>query len=240
MTNSDDIRREVLAAAQELTAESAALSEALGQRAAYRARWARNRGENIPERLAAELQRVDSPEALSAEVRDDVLRWLFTQTPAETSYWQKRKSSSFEAERARYRRARDRLFTPAFDHAVTCLRNRDTSGIEYVIAFMEADPWFFHSGYLKQKFARYLRGVQITAPQRDRLRAAVLGAFKKGRREDLKEYVSLARKLDGPSFREGLRQLVDGADEGTSERAARALAACVMNDLPGQDLRGGA
>lgn len=146
----------------------------------------------MPERLATELQGVDSPETLSAEVRDDTIRWLLARTPAETAYWEKRKSSDFEAEHERYRRARNRLFTPEFESAVTRLRGGDASGIEHVIAFIEADP-LVHSGYLKQKFARYLRRIDITGSQRDRLRTAVLvGAFAKGRREDLKEYVSLA------------------------------------------------
>lgn len=229
-----------MAAARELTAASSVLGEALGRQASYRSRWERNSGQDMPERLATELQGVDSPETLSAEVRDDTIRWLLARTPAETAYWEKRKSSDFEAEHERYRRARNRLFTPEFESAVTRLRGGDASGIEHVIAFIEADPWFFHSGYLKQKFARYLRRIDITGSQRDRLRTAVLGAFAKGRREDLKEYVSLARRLDTPSFRDALQRLVDVGDEGTSERAARALAACLLNDLPGQDLRGGA
>ncbi len=241
MTTSDDIRREIFAAAEELTAASAVLDELLGRQAAYRSGWDRLTGRApVPEKLVAELSEVRSISDISPEVRAEALQWSMAESPAETAYWQKRRSSDFAAERERFRSAWDRLFTPEFETAVTRLQSGDDSGTEYVIAFIEADPWCYHSGYKKQKYARYLRRVHLTAPQRERLRTAVLDAFTKGRREDLSEYVSLARILDTPEFRDALRRLESGADEGTSERAARALAACLMNDLPGQDRRGGA
>ena len=66
--------------------------------------------------------------------------------------------------------------------------------------------------------------------QSDRLRDALLAAIQKGRREDLREYVSLGRKVDSPDLRRDLEKLVATAEEGTRYRAQRMLNACKLND----------
>jgi hypothetical protein len=50
--------------------------------------------------------------------------------------------------------------------------------VEDAIAFLEADPWFFRSGYEKQNIIRHLkRNAQLSYAQRERLARVVLGAI---------------------------------------------------------------
>jgi len=216
------------------------LNEALGRQAAHRALWDRLNGRvPIPDELAGEFS-ARSAANVSADAQERAVKWLVSDSPAEIAFMTKLKSADFQLERDRYAKAWRSLFTSEFNEAIARLRDGDHSGTEFAIAFIEADPWCYHSGYLKQKLARYLRRTPLTEAQRRRLRKAILAAFTKGKREDLKEYVSLSRRIDSEQFRRDLRKLEMDADEGTRVRAARALAACRMNDLPGKDLRGGA
>lgn len=49
--------------------------------------------------------------------------------------------------------------------------------IETGIAFLEADPWFFRSGYEKQNIIRHLKRARLDSAQRMRLARVVLAAI---------------------------------------------------------------
>lgn len=128
------------------------------------------------------------------------------------------------------------LSTPA-EHALAQLRQGDPSPIPWVIAFLEADPWFFRSGYLKGNFLRLFRRYPLDAPKQQRLRSAILNTLDKGGRLEFGEARRLARRLDTPDFRKQVARFLDHPDPGTRERAQLILASCTLNDQPGRDLR---
>jgi hypothetical protein len=109
--------------------------------------------------------------------------------------------------------------------------------LEDALAFMEVDIWLFHSGYIKQKLARYFRHCTLTKVQRSRLQAVILSALTKGRREELDELARLARYIDEPRFRTSLEKHARSSDDGVAWRASRVLDKCRMNDYR-KDLRG--
>ena len=49
--------------------------------------------------------------------------------------------------------------------------------VETGVAFLEADPWFFRSGYEKQKIIQHLKRAPLTDAQRMRLARVVLAAI---------------------------------------------------------------
>ncbi|MTD93504.1 hypothetical protein GIW81_04045 [Hyphomicrobium sp. xq] len=57
------------------------------------------------------------------------------------------------------------------------LANGHVRFVETGIAFLEADPWFFRSGYEKQKIIRHLKRAPLTQAQRQRLARVVLAAI---------------------------------------------------------------
>jgi hypothetical protein len=130
------------------------------------------------------------------------------------------------------------LHTPEFESALDGLKHGDASGAEYAVAYLEADPWYFRSGYLKGRIARWLRQVELSETQQARLRVVLIAALQKGSRYEQVEYRKLARRLDTPGLRAELSKLARSKDEGISRRATLMLRFCELNDMPGRDLRG--
>ena len=50
-----------------------------------------------------------------------------------------------------YRMAMERFYSPTLLDAVETLSAHDRSGVAEALVFLEADPWCFRSGYLKQR-----------------------------------------------------------------------------------------
>ena len=156
-----------------------------------------------------------------------------------SAYWAGLKSDgNYQRLQEEARVAREELHTPAFESALDGLKDGDTSGAEYAIAYLEADSWYFRSGYLKGRIARWLRQVELDELQRERLRAVLLAALQKGSRYEQVEYRKLARRLDTPAFRAELSNLARSKDEAIARRATLILRFCELNDMPGRDLRG--
>lgn len=166
-----------------------------------------------------------------AEPPEWVRRW--------SAYWDGLKSdANYQRFQEEARVAREELHTPEFEAALEGLRDGDTGGAEYAIAYLEADPWYFRSGYLKGRIARWLRQVELSESHCERLRTVLLGALQKGSRYEQVDYRKLARRLDTPAFRVELGKLARSKDEGIAHRAMLTLRFCELNDTPGRDLRG--
>ena len=154
-------------------------------------------------------------------------------------HWDRLKSDpSYQALLGEAAAARAALHTPEFETALEALQLGDAAGTEYALAYLEADPWYFRSGYLKGRIARWLRQVELSEQQRDRLRAALVASLRKGSRYEQVEYRKLARRFDSPDFRAELEALAASKDNGIANRAALMLRFCELNDTPGRDLRG--
>jgi hypothetical protein len=110
----------------------------------------------------------------------------------------------------------------------------DPSAVEAAVTFIEADPWFFRSGYIKRWLMESLSRAGGTAlfPYRERLARALL-ALPSGRGRP--EFAT-ARKLvpfaDSAYFRDGLRKLVR---DGRYAEQSRSL--YLYTQLPGLHLR---
>jgi len=166
-----------------------------------------------------------------AEPPEWVRRW--------SAYWDGLKSDgNYQRLQEEARVARDDLHSPEFEAALEGLKGGDANRAEYAIAYLEADPWYFRSGYLKGRIARWLRQVELSDAERERLRAVLLAALQKGSRYEQVEYRRLARRLDTPAFRSELNELARSKDDGIARRTALVLRFCELNDTPGRDLRG--
>lgn len=103
------------------------------------------------------------------------------------------------------------------------VRQGDPAGAELLIEFLEADPYYFRSGYLKADALRWLGRIRLNETQKNRLRAVVLKATKAGWRREFRRYCTFARQLDTPAFRSALSTLASSSDGGTMKRAQRVL-----------------
>ncbi|MEO8539946.1 MAG: hypothetical protein ABI577_09425 [bacterium] len=197
--------------------------------------------------VAAEVRRLNRRDDFLRELRERG-NWL-ANGPAEPPPWVERwnkywndlaKDPPYGALLAEERDAHAALHSAEFESAIELLRLRLAGEpADWAIAYLEADPWYFRSGYLKTSLSRWLRQVELTDAQRDWLRDTILRNLPKGSRLDFTETRKLVRRLDTPQFRAKLDRLTHHRDLSTVDRARRLLTSCVLNDTSGRDLRQG-
>jgi hypothetical protein len=114
-----------------------------------------------------------------------------------------------------FRSSLDPLFERAFQEITYC----DKTLIEFVICFLEADPRFFRSGYIKQVLlTRIKRSVLCDSDQR-RLRGVCIDAVNRRGGREFKYYSRLAAALADDLL---ITQLEDAAGGAPAARVARA------------------
>jgi hypothetical protein len=92
-----------------------------------------------------------------------------------------------------------RLVTPEVVRADLLLKHGFATGLEEGIRFLEADAWFFRSGYLKATFIRRITRFPLDDDQRSRLANVVLMVVNKAdKRHEWKAYRRLARSVQSP------------------------------------------
>jgi len=108
--------------------------------------------------------------------------------------------------RDRYDEALRRAFAPTFSQSMDRLRAGDPAGLEDAIAFLEADPIFYGTGYLKEELSRLLRRLEIPTSYVTRLQSVVLSIVDRRDDRDFRAFCRLARKVDSPELRAQLER----------------------------------
>jgi hypothetical protein len=108
------------------------------------------------------------------------------------------------------------LFGPVQD-ATDRVRRGDTSGVETLVRFLEADIYCFRSGYMKAEVIDVLKRADLDETAAGRLRAVVLSVVSGYDRREFRAYIRLARRVDSEALREDLRALAASP----SRRSAR-------------------
>lgn len=99
-------------------------------------------------------------------------------------------------------------FPGGLQHSLVLLKKQDPQSIQAAIEFLQADPYFHRSGYIKEKVARILKQVSLSPEQIEELQAVMLASIDvEGRREFL-EYCRLARKLTNKLFVQQLDKII--------------------------------
>jgi hypothetical protein len=94
------------------------------------------------------------------------------------------------------------------------VRRYKASILEFVVCFLEVDPWFLESGYLKQVFLTRLKHSDLDETMKERLRAVLLDAVERRGTREYRYYCRLAAVLaDEPlvSALEDMRGRTEGA-----------------------------
>lgn len=101
----------------------------------------------------------------------------------------------------RFRENHDRLAFPGgLARGMASLAAGDPATIETSIRFLEADPWFFRSGYIKAEILRRLRRAELTPDQVARLRRVILARIAGRDTREFRWYCRLARTVADPEF----------------------------------------
>jgi len=118
----------------------------------------------------------------------------------------------------------DRLAFPGgLAKAMSLLAANDPNTIETAVRFLEADPWFFRSGYIKADILRQLRRAPLNNDQRDRLRQAILTRIRGEDRREFRWWCRLAPYVTDPEFERSITDLTLSSVELVSRHARWAL-----------------
>jgi hypothetical protein len=102
----------------------------------------------------------------------------------------------------------------------------DPDAVEAAVTWLEVDPFTWRTGYFKQKLICRLCGAPLSPEQLERLRYLVLRLTTRGPRQEFRDTVRLARRLDSPEFRIRLRVLAERPEAHIAYAAGRVLKAC--------------
>jgi hypothetical protein len=113
------------------------------------------------------------------------------------------------------------------------LKLGQAEAVEQAVRFMEADPLFNQSGYIKEVIIRRLKHVPLTPIQRGRLARVVLRSFSGGWQMPRK-VARIAPRVDSPTFRKAVEV---AAESDISEERIRAnLVLHVLQSNPRPDV----
>ena len=120
----------------------------------------------------------------------------------------------------RFHSSYDRLAFPGgLEQELSSLKRGDVQAIEMAVRYLEADPWFFRSGYIKEELLQTLRRVALTENQRERLRVVIVERINKGSGREFRRYCRLAKHLMNSALEDKVRQAMMSNDVNVSRRA---------------------
>lgn len=124
---------------------------------------------------------------------------------------------------AAFRESYDRLAFPGgLERGLAALKAGDTDAVEHAVRFLESNPYFFRSGYIKEEIIRRLKHVSLSSDQRTRMGAVILDSLS-GYNKMPRKIAQLAPIADSPEFRRKLEEVLDLTDEESSHRARQVL-----------------
>jgi hypothetical protein len=103
------------------------------------------------------------------------------------------------------------------------LRAGDPVAIEMAVRFLEANPWFFRSGYHKEKTLSLLRRCELTDDQCARLRMVILDRVQGRPVREMRAYGRIARKVTTPEFEAELRNITSSSNHLAARHATLVL-----------------
>lgn len=103
-----------------------------------------------------------------------------------------------------FRPATAGLWLPGFRQSV---RAGDAIAMEEAILFLEVDPWFFGSGYLKERLIRWLKAAPLGERECVRLRNVVWNVARGRNRREFRNFCWLGARVSSPDFLAHLEQV---------------------------------
>jgi hypothetical protein len=114
-------------------------------------------------------------------------------------------------------------FPGGLENAFEELSDNDQEAIETTICYLEADPWYFRSGYAKEKMIRRLKHCKLTSGQKKRLAHLLINAVQQIKHREYREYARLAKVVDLPGVTQAMLHCVQKNNPIIAERAKRVL-----------------
>ena len=124
----------------------------------------------------------------------------------------------------------DAAYPHGFWDDVQRLRAGDAVGLKTALGFLEADPMFFRTGYLKTWLSRAIKPLMLKLSDTKRLQSVVLSVVDSRDDRDFRAFCRLAKKVDDADLREQLTRRLDSSDVDIRRRARWVLEALAQKD----------
>ncbi len=118
-----------------------------------------------------------------------------------------------------FRTAVGLMYADDFMERIERLRQGDSAQVDFAIEFLEADPWCFRSGYVKQRLLEILPRHSFDELQLTRLEAVLLSVVDVGDRREFRAACRLARRLQSQRVRRGLHDRLVAGNDGVARRS---------------------
>ena len=169
--------------------------------------------------------------ATRAQAMNDAREFFYEIVREGKRYYADPKAESVtESARRLYYAALDAACPPGFWEEYQRLRAGDPAGLEVAVAFLEADPWFQGSGYVKVKLVRHIKQSMLTPGDVTRLQNVVLNMVERRNGQEFHDYCRLARKVASPRLREQLARRLTHDDPDIRRRTRWVLEALAQKD----------
>jgi hypothetical protein len=132
-----------------------------------------------------------------------------------------------------FHRAYDSLAFPGgLSAGMEGLQNADPEAIELAVQFLQADPRFFRSGYIKETILHRLKRSPLTKDQQSRLAELIVRSVDGGGQREFKGYSRLARRIHPPAMLEAVNARLSSPSPEVVPRAKAVLHVLDSNHLP--------
>ncbi len=122
----------------------------------------------------------------------------------------------------------DRLAFPGgLTIGLSRLKRHETSAIERAIDFLDADPWFLRSGFVKEEILTRLKSAPLTDRQRKRLAGLVLRSLTSSTRRVFNHYARLAAVVQSGALTAELSSIATTLSDPEVERRAEFILALI-------------
>lgn len=138
--------------------------------------------------------------------------------------------AAWEQATRRFHQALDAMYPDAFRATIERMAAGESDALEPALAFLEADPWCFRSGYAKERIAQLLPRHHPDPGQQARIERVLLHVVDVGDRREFRRFCKLARSTAGEPLSSGLRQRLLGDDRDVARRALLMLSE--LSDAP--------
>jgi len=99
------------------------------------------------------------------------------------------------------------------------LKKGDLAGLEAGITFLENDPFFLRSGYVKADLLKFISYMKVPEKYSSRLKNILLDAVSRRGGREFRHYCRLTKFIDREILRKDLAALAKASDPGISRRA---------------------
>jgi hypothetical protein len=159
---------------------------------------------NLFEANAAQLEKL-------RERVDEMFRER-SKSPEHTAAWQ-------EAALAFHTEYDKLAFPGGLSREFELLRAGDVTAIEMAILFLEANPWFFRSGYYKVDILKLLRKHPLSDEQCARMRKVILERVRGRPVREMRGYARFAPKVSTPQFEAEMANIAENANRHAARHA---------------------